>query len=1041
MVPFQTTTTQRNPMMTSLEHAPNLTTQTAEALAAELYGLDAGASAMPSDRDQNFLLHTTEGEKYVLKIANAKEDWAVLEAQNEMMMHVATRISERETITTHVIPTLTGECIAEIKAEAGARLFARLVTYIEGKPMAEVRRHSQVLLQDVGHCLAEVSVALRDFDHPALHRTFVWDLANALDVVQAYRPLITEPDLGGCIDLLVNDFERHTVPLLPKLRRSIIHGDANDYNVIVGGGEDLTSRYQQLVGLIDYGDMVYSYTVADPAIAAAYALLDKPDPLAAAADLIQGYHTANPLIEEEIGALYGLIVMRLCVSACMAARQQQQRPDDPYLGISQQPIRSTLPTLASISYRFAIAHFRHACGFSPSPNSERVCNWLQENAGSFEPILGVYLGSEPLHVVDLSVDSPLLEGDMTQNSEPLLSERIVAEMDQVGADVGIGRYDEVRYFYTTDAFATGDDLSSEHRTVHLGVDLFVEAGSPVCAPISGVVHAFANNASPFDYGPVLILQHQIDPDVSFYTLYGHLSERSLAGLKLAQRIDAGEIFAATGAAAVNGGWTPHLHFQLITDLLGLSTDYPGVCRFSERPIWHSLSPDPTLLLGIPGDMQWQRRPSKRETLQIRNKVTGRNLDVSYNDPVKIVRGAMQYLFDESGRRYIDAYNNVPHVGHCHPRIVEAGIRQMKVLNTNTRYLHDTLNRYAERLIATLPEPLSLCFFVNSGSEANELAMRLARSHSGERHMIVLEGAYHGHTTSLIDISPYKHDGPGGMGAPEWVHTVPVADVYRGAYKADDPLAGTKYAAAVQSAIETLQSEGRDLAGFIAESCPSVGGQIIFPEGYLAATFEHVRAQGGLCIMDEVQTGYGRIGSHFYAFEAQQVVPDIVVLGKPIGNGYPIGAVITTPEIAASFDNGMEFFSTFGGSTVSCAIGLAVLETVIDEDMQSHALAVGDHMLARLRSFIDRYALVGDVRGSGLFLGLELVRDRETLEPADTEAPYISNRMRDHGILLGSDGPYHNVIKIRPPMPFSTADADRLIFALNEILAEVENLWT
>jgi 4-aminobutyrate aminotransferase-like enzyme len=412
--------------------------------------------------------------------------------------------------------------------------------------------------------------------------------------------------------------------------------------------------------------------------------------------------------------------------------------------------------------------------------------------------------------------------------------------------------------------------------------------------------------------------------------------------------------------------------------------------------------------------------------------------VGYRRPLQVVRGSMQYLFDEAGRRYIDAYNNVPHVGHCHPRVVEAAIGQMRALNTNTRYLDEHLARFAERLAGTMPDPLRICFFVNSGSEANELALRLARAHTRQRDFIVLDAAYHGNTTTLIDISPYKFNGPGGGGKPPWVHVVPIPDVYRGPHGGNGPdsAAGAKYADTVAGAIDQLRAAGAGVCAFIAESCPSVGGQIMFPAGYLTAVYRHVRAAGGVCIADEVQTAYGRIGTHFYAFEEQGVVPDIVVLGKPIGNGFPLGAVVTTPEIAASFDNGMEFFSTFGGSTVSCAVGLAVLDVVRDEQLQAHAREVGDHLLARLCSLPDRSALVGDVRGSGLFIGVEMVRDRQTLEPAAAEASDVVNRLREEGILIGTDGPYHNVLKIRPPMPFTKEDADVLASALDTALKTV-----
>jgi 4-aminobutyrate aminotransferase-like enzyme len=426
--------------------------------------------------------------------------------------------------------------------------------------------------------------------------------------------------------------------------------------------------------------------------------------------------------------------------------------------------------------------------------------------------------------------------------------------------------------------------------------------------------------------------------------------------------------------------------------------------------------------------------SNAEILAARGRAIGGNVSIGYRRPVQIVRGSMQYLFDETGRRYIDGYNNVPHVGHCHPRVVEAAERQMRTLSTNTRYLDEHLVHYAERLTATLPAPLAVCYFVNSGSEANELALRLARAHTRRRDLVVLDAAYHGNTTTLIDISPYKFNGPGGSGKPSWVHVVPVPDVYRGLYKRGEAQPAGEYANAVAKAIDAMRASGTSPCGFIAESCPSVGGQIMLPPGYLASVYRFVRAAGGVCIADEVQTAYGRIGSHFYGFEPQHVVPDIVVLGKPIGNGHPIGAVVTTAEIAASFDNGMEFFSTFGGNTVSCAIGLAVLDVVEEERLQAHAARVGAHLVERLGQLAERSPIVGDVRGSGLFIGVELVRDRETLEPAAAEAADIVNRLRDEGILIGTDGPYHNVLKIRPPMPFTIEDADVLVSALAPLLA-------
>jgi 4-aminobutyrate aminotransferase-like enzyme len=405
-------------------------------------------------------------------------------------------------------------------------------------------------------------------------------------------------------------------------------------------------------------------------------------------------------------------------------------------------------------------------------------------------------------------------------------------------------------------------------------------------------------------------------------------------------------------------------------------------------------------------------------LEARQRLLGRNLSIAYKHPLKIVRGEMQYLYDDAGRRYLDAYNNVAHVGHCHPKVVAAGQQQMQLLNTNTRYLSDLIVRYADSVTATLPASLSVCFFVNSGSEANELAIRLARAHTKARDMIVLDHAYHGNTTTLIDLSPYKHDGPGGEGPPSWVHKAPLP-------------AAAEHSQSVVDIIRQIQTSGWRLCGFIAESMPSVAGQIVFPDGYVGKVYEAVRSAGGVCIADEVQTGYGRTGTHFWAFEKYGVVPDIIVLGKPIGNGHPIGAVITTPAIADSFNNGMEFFSTFGGNNVSCAIGLAVLEVVLEGNLQSHALKVGERLLKGLRELQQEHEIIEEVRGSGLFLGVELVQNRE---PATNEAGHIVNVLRDRGILLGTDGPHHNVLKIRPPMPFSETDADLLLSNLGGALS-------
>ena len=510
---------------------------------------------------------------------------------------------------------------------------------------------------------------------------------------------------------------------------------------------------------------------------------------------------------------------------------------------------------------------------------------------------------------------------------------------------------------------------------------------------------------------------------------------SLAGLAIGMPVEKGRQIAGIGEPESNGGWTPHVHFQIMLDMLGENGTFPGVARPTDREIWMSICPDPNLILGIPKSCFAAGTRSGSEILTLRRQNLGRNLSISYQSPLKIVRGRRQYLYTEDGRKYLDGVNNVCHVGHCHPHVVAAGQLQMPVLNTNTRYLHDNVIEYARRLLAKFPDPLNVCYFVCTGSEANELALRLARTYTGQDDIIMVDGAYHGNTQALIDISPYKHDGPGGRGAPAWAHKVVMPDGYRGPHKGSGSETGTRYAAYVNETIHQIRGNGDGFAAFICESMLGCGGQIVLPDNYLAEAFRHVRAADGLCIVDEVQVGFGRAGSHFWAFETQDVVPDIVTLGKPIGNGHPLAAVITTAEIADAFANGMEYFNTFGGNPVSCAIGMAVLDVIENEGLQANAQRAGKRLLEGMGGLLEKYPLIGDVRGLGLYAGIELVTNRKTLKPATEQADYVINRLRDHGILISTDGPMENVLKLKPPIVFTEKNADEVVAVLDKVLGE------
>ena len=424
-------------------------------------------------------------------------------------------------------------------------------------------------------------------------------------------------------------------------------------------------------------------------------------------------------------------------------------------------------------------------------------------------------------------------------------------------------------------------------------------------------------------------------------------------------------------------------------------------------------------------------------LQKRKEHVGRNLSISYKQHLKIVKGALQYLYDDKGRTFVDCVNNPSHVGHCHPVVVKRMQKQMATLNTNTRYLNDNMMEYAKRLTATLPSSLSICYFTNSGSEANDLAIRMSRHFTKQKDIIVLDHAYHGTSTVPMEMSPYKFDSKGGFGKMPWIHKALNPDMYRGPYKYGDANAGKKYAADVQRIIDELKKEGKTPAVFICETLLGVGGQIPLPPNYLKEVYKYVKAAGGVCIADEVQVGFGRVGDKFWGFELQDVAPDIVVMGKPIGNGHPLAAVVVTEEIADAFNNGMEYFNTFGGNPVSMATGLAVLDVIQQEEMQQHAKETGEYLMDGLKRLMNKHPIISDVRGHGFFIGAEMVKDKTTLEPAVPEIDWVVEKMKEGGYLLSTDGPLHNVLKIKPPMPFNKQNADEMVQLLDEILQELK----
>ena len=419
----------------------------------------------------------------------------------------------------------------------------------------------------------------------------------------------------------------------------------------------------------------------------------------------------------------------------------------------------------------------------------------------------------------------------------------------------------------------------------------------------------------------------------------------------------------------------------------------------------------------------------KEVLKRRFQHISPILSLSYNEPIHMSRSAFQYMYDADGNTFLDAYNNIPHVGHSHPKVVEAGKKQMAKLNTNTRYLFDELAIYAEKLLSHFPSKLNKVFFVNSGSAASDLAIRMANNHTDSKHMMVMELGYHGNTQTSIEISDYKFNNPKGNGQKTHIIKTIIPDTYKGVYQKDNPNAGKLYGL---DAVAQIKDSTVPISAFISEPIVGCAGQVPLPKGYLNEIYPAIRAQGGVCISDEVQTGFGRLGQHFWGFETSDVIPDMVILGKPIANGHPMGAVVCTEEIAASFEKGVEFFSSFGGNPVSCAIATAVLDVIEEEGLQENAKVVGEHYASLLKELMRKYPCIGDVRGSGLFIGCEIVKDNSK-DPNTELANHIKNELRRKHILISTDGPFDNIIKTKPALCFSKENADFVVKAIEEIL--------
>lgn len=1008
--------------MTDLSHpAPQFSAVDAEKLAKDVFGISASASELDSERDCNFRLKTGAESDWILKIVNASEPKVESEFQTALLHHLSNANSKLT--VPHLKPSLSGDMLASAVAGSGEKHALRLVGWLPGTPLAQVTRTFD-LMRNLGRSLGELDDALQGFIHPGALRDLDWDLRHA-GRARTRLHFIDDADRKALLDRFITRFETLVAPKLAGLRAQVIHNDANDWNILVDNKDN-----EKIAGLIDFGDAVHTVLIAEVAIACAYSALDMDDPIGAAAALASGFHEKYPLKSEEIDLLFDLIAMRLVTSVTVSASRREKTDDNPYLAISEAPAWRLLEKMDAMAPRFATAILRKACGFDAIDGAGAIREWLSDNAKTFAPIVRPSAATMIKAIVpygDASHFMTIASADQRAKEATQWWDDYCA---QNNIELGIGSWGEKRIVYTDKAFESRF-IDGQRRIHHLGVDLFMPAGTPLYTPLAATVISVEIEHEPLGYGGLVKLEHSPEGCPPFVTLWGHMAHEALERLAPGQTLKAGDLVGHMGGIHENGGWTPHLHFGMTTDVNLTATEILGVGEAAYLDVWADLFPDVAELAGIPPETFHQDGRTRAEIIEKRKEILLPNLSISYSEPIKFVRGEGAWLIDNHGRAYLDCFNNVCHIGHAHPEVVEAIARQAALLNTNTRYLHDNIVEYAERLTATLPEGLTVASFACSGSEANSLALRMARNHTGRNDAIVLDWAYHGTTQELIELSPYKYKRKGGKGRPEHVFEGVIPDSYHA--PEDWPLEehGKRFANNIAEHIDTMRRHGRAPAYFLAESIPSVAGQVFLPDGYLKAVYEMVRAAGGVCIADEVQVGFGRVGSHWWAFELQDVVPDIVTMGKPIGNGHPMSAVVTTREVADSFNNGMEYFNTFGGNPVSCAAGLAVLNVIERDGLRKNALDVGNYLIAGFREMQSRFDIIGDVRGEGLFLGIELVTDIKTKAPATALARRINDEARQRGILMGTEGPYDNVLKMRPSMVFNHDNADHLLSVLND----------
>jgi 4-aminobutyrate aminotransferase-like enzyme/Ser/Thr protein kinase RdoA (MazF antagonist) len=972
---------------------PEITAEDAESMAESLFGITGTARELGSQQDRNFRIDSPFGDgvrRYVLKVDNPAFSAAELAAQGAALEYLSARGMQ----VPLPVRGKDGSIRQQWQAAEGP-LSVRLLTYLDGPSLESQGYLAPSVVGALGQLSGTMAVHLQDFTADGLDRTLQWDMRNATSVIDLLAAWVPGEDRRNQLTAVAGSAAERLAGVESALRVQTIHGDITDDNVICSMRPD---GHRMPEGVIDFGDLGTGWLVAELAVTAASVLHHVPDDPYAALEAIVAFDQVAPLTDDEIAAVWPLIVLRGAVLVVSGEQQVRIDAGNDYARDRMDAEWQVFASASAIGWDEAEEAIRQALGRPPGPAAGPGTG-----TGAITPMIPA-LAAGDYEMLDYSVTSPALADGrwLEPDAEWQLAREALARRSAAIAPYGQWRLTR------TAALAR-----REPATFALFTEVFLPAGSAVVAPIAASVARVGED------GLVLTA-------AGFELHVGGIASSLAPGASVA----AGERLGTARRAGDPSASSAAVGRVTVQKLVRTGLVAPHFVGGPRAEAWARLALDPAELLGVPRQASADQAAHE---LARRGGVMAAAQEKYYQRPPQIERGWRELLIDTRGRSYLDMVNNVTAIGHSHPRFSRAVGAQLPLLNTNSRFLYKALADLCERIVEKSPDPtLDTVLLVNSGSEAVDLALRLARIHTGRGGIVALREGYHGWTMASDAVSTSAFDNPyAAASRPDWVHIADVPNSYRGRHRGAE--SAPSYAADLARMLDDPSGPGGDLAAFISEPVLGNAGGVVPPEGYLSLAYEQIRARGGLCIADEVQVGYGRLGSHFWGVQQQGVVPDIITMAKAMGNGYPLGAVLTRRDIAESLAREGNFFSSAGGSPVSCVAGLAVLDVIRDESLQENADAVGRHLAGRLAELAERHPIIGAVHGMGLYMGIELVRDQGTREPATSETAAICERLLDLGVITQPTSERQNVLKIKPPMCLSRESADFFVDMLEEVL--------